>query len=196
MAAVSGFGKLWEVDAASKQCSNDRRFFVPIEVESFEEANPILLGKDLDEHLGLNTLDAQEGFIWRTGFNLVPAYQERGSSPVPRQRPTHGRRQRALERCRPSTESVRCRQLWRLVEGVFSNSNQADRLLHLLYWRTDTDRSFHVSGGEDSRDPRPTPLPGQGKVLSHADPVTDSTPTHAKSLLLGPGTMDAAGSNL
>nr|CAD1837593.1 unnamed protein product [Ananas comosus var. bracteatus] len=34
---------------------------------------------------------------------------------------------------------------------------------------------------------------GQGKVLSHADPVTDSTPTHAKSLLLGPGTMDAAG---
>nr|CAD1825937.1 unnamed protein product [Ananas comosus var. bracteatus] len=63
----------------------------------------------------------------------------------------------------------------------------ADRLLHHLYGRTNRARSFHVSRGEDPRDPRLAPPPGQGKVLSHADPVTDPIPTHAMGLLIGRG---------
>lgn len=41
----------------------DRCFLVPIEIEQCEVANPILLGEDLDERLGLDTLEAQERFI-------------------------------------------------------------------------------------------------------------------------------------
>nr|CAD1830575.1 unnamed protein product [Ananas comosus var. bracteatus] len=94
-AAVSGFGELWEVDAASDsgadvsyyrlniRCRSvdsipevldlmveDRRFVVPIEIESSEAANPILLGEGLDERLGLTSLDEQERFIRQTGFKL------------------------------------------------------------------------------------------------------------------------------
>nr|CAD1842710.1 unnamed protein product [Ananas comosus var. bracteatus] len=50
----------------------------PIEIESFEEARPILLGEDLDHHLGLDSLEAQEGFIRQTGFRSVPAYRNQG----------------------------------------------------------------------------------------------------------------------
>nr|CAD1837081.1 unnamed protein product [Ananas comosus var. bracteatus] len=87
-AAVSSFGELWDVDTHSEQHSNvsffrvlvrcqhansipesldlmveDRCFFVPIEIESVEDARPILLGEGLDDHLGLVSLDEQERFI-------------------------------------------------------------------------------------------------------------------------------------
>nr|CAD1824953.1 unnamed protein product [Ananas comosus var. bracteatus] len=98
-AAVSGFGELWEVDAASDsgadvsyyrlniRCQSvdsipevlelmveDRRFVIPIEIESSEAANPILLGEGLDERLGLTSLEEQERFIRQTGFQGVPAF--------------------------------------------------------------------------------------------------------------------------
>nr|CAD1818571.1 unnamed protein product [Ananas comosus var. bracteatus] len=99
-AAVSGFGELWNIDPlidsrmdvsffrAYIRCQHvqnipevinlmveDRRFKVLVEVESWEEANPILLGEDLDGHLGHDCVDAQESFIHLTGFSSVPARQ-------------------------------------------------------------------------------------------------------------------------
>nr|CAD1831509.1 unnamed protein product [Ananas comosus var. bracteatus] len=61
----------------------DRCFSVPIEIESVEEANPILLGENLDEHLDLVSVEAQERFIRQTGFTSVPAYRDYGSSTAP-----------------------------------------------------------------------------------------------------------------
>nr|CAD1830159.1 unnamed protein product [Ananas comosus var. bracteatus] len=97
-AVVCNFSKLWKIDTISERrldvsffrlrirCQNvrnipaiihlmveDRRFLVPIEIESCEKANPILLGEDLDERLGLDTIEAQEGFIRQIGFSSVPA---------------------------------------------------------------------------------------------------------------------------
>uniref|UniRef100_A0A6V7QQM9 DUF4283 domain-containing protein n=1 Tax=Ananas comosus var. bracteatus TaxID=296719 RepID=A0A6V7QQM9_ANACO len=97
-AAVSSFGELWDVDLHSEQLSNvsffcilvrcpyvssipkslelmveDRCFFVPIEIESCDEACPILLREDVDDHQGLDSLDAQEEFIRRTGFRSISA---------------------------------------------------------------------------------------------------------------------------
>ncbi len=96
-AAVSGFGQLWEIDDRSLELEDvsnfriclrcqdvslipdslnltvdDRRFRIHIEVESFEEAAPILLGEDLDSHLGLDNAKAQEDFIRCTGFSDIP----------------------------------------------------------------------------------------------------------------------------
>lgn len=51
----------------------DRRFKVLVEVESWEEANPILFGEDLDRRLVLDIVEAQESFIRLTGFSSVPA---------------------------------------------------------------------------------------------------------------------------
>nr|CAD1838382.1 unnamed protein product [Ananas comosus var. bracteatus] len=97
-AATSGFGKLWHVDRLSESRTNvsffralvrcpdvhsipealhltieDRRFHIPVEVESWEEANPIFLGEDLDARLGLETSEAQDRFIRQTGFSSIPA---------------------------------------------------------------------------------------------------------------------------
>nr|CAD1834884.1 unnamed protein product [Ananas comosus var. bracteatus] len=59
----------------------DRHFTIPVEVESWEEANPILLGEDLDSRLGLDSRAAQEAFLRLTGFTSVPpASSERGRS--------------------------------------------------------------------------------------------------------------------
>nr|CAD1817158.1 unnamed protein product [Ananas comosus var. bracteatus] len=77
-AVISGFGELWDIDPVSDRkvdvsffrvficCQHvrsipeglnlmveDRRFLIPIEIESWEEANHILLGEDLDGRLGL-----------------------------------------------------------------------------------------------------------------------------------------------
>ncbi len=41
----------------------DRRFRIPIEIECWEEANPILLGEDLDHRLGLDSTEAQEDLL-------------------------------------------------------------------------------------------------------------------------------------
>nr|CAD1840722.1 unnamed protein product [Ananas comosus var. bracteatus] len=73
-AVVCEFGELWDVDIHNL-IVEDRSFSVPIEIEFCEEANPILLGEELDEHLGLAPLEAQEGFIRQTGFNSIPAYR-------------------------------------------------------------------------------------------------------------------------
>ncbi len=97
-AAISSFGELWEVDDCSTdlrdvshyririRCQDvalipevllltvdDRRFRVRVTVESWEEAVPILLGENLDHHLGLDTIEEQEDFIRYSGFNSVPA---------------------------------------------------------------------------------------------------------------------------
>lgn len=98
--AVSGFGELWDIDPLSDKrvdvsffrvyirCQNvqnilelinllveDRRFWIPVEIESWEEANPIVLGEDLDRRLGLDSMEAQESFLRQTGFNSIPAMQ-------------------------------------------------------------------------------------------------------------------------
>ncbi len=104
-AAISGFGELWECDDRCSdlmdvscfririRCSNaaaipealnliveDRWFNIPIEINSWEETNPILLGESLDHHLGLNSAAAQEDFIHQSGFSSIPAV---GSARIP-----------------------------------------------------------------------------------------------------------------
>ncbi len=96
-AAVSGFGELWEVDERSSglaevsyyralvRCQDesfipdaitlmveDRSFHIPIEVESTELAEPILLGEEMDQRLGLSSREAHEEFITSTGFSSIP----------------------------------------------------------------------------------------------------------------------------
>ncbi len=93
LAAVSSFGALWEMDAdcealkevaflrANIRCRNfrdiprelhlfveDRSFVIPVELESWEETNPILLGEDMVRHLGLETAEDQDVFIRSSGF--------------------------------------------------------------------------------------------------------------------------------
>nr|CAD1820598.1 unnamed protein product [Ananas comosus var. bracteatus] len=116
-AAVSGFGELWEVDPLSERrddvsffrarirCQSvhripeiltlmveDKRFQIPVVIESWEDANPILLGEGLDEHLGIETMDAQEAFIRQTGFQSIPSSR-------PRERP----RRDSATLCRETT---------------------------------------------------------------------------------------------
>nr|CAD1835016.1 unnamed protein product [Ananas comosus var. bracteatus] len=94
----SGFDELWDTDPLSNQradvsyfrafirCQDvltipeaiiltvdDRRFRIPIEIESWEQANPILLSEDLDDQLGLVSTEEQEAFLRQTGFNAFPA---------------------------------------------------------------------------------------------------------------------------
>lgn len=82
-AVVSGFGELWDIDSLSERrgdvssfranirCRDvssipeilnlmveDERFRISIEIESWEDANPIMLGEGLDEHLGLEMTEA------------------------------------------------------------------------------------------------------------------------------------------
>ncbi len=61
----------------------DRRFRIPIEIDSWEDAAPILLGENLDHHLGLETTEEQEDFLRLTGFSSVPAAANQGPSRVP-----------------------------------------------------------------------------------------------------------------
>ncbi len=100
--AISCFGELWEVDGGSRElrdvslyrirvrCQDvssipevllltvdDRRFSIKIVVESWDVAAPIFLGENLDQHFGLDSIEAQEGFIQRTGFNSVPGLDRR-----------------------------------------------------------------------------------------------------------------------
>ncbi len=96
-AAISPFGEFWEADDRSLElrdvshyrvqirCQNvhlipeellltvdDRRFRIPIVIESWEDAAPIFLGENLDRHLGIDTLETQEEFIRQTNFSSVP----------------------------------------------------------------------------------------------------------------------------
>ncbi len=89
-AAVSRFGELWEVDEASLahtdvscfrvlvRCSSlavvpseltlwveDRRFIVSVSVDSWEAAEPILLGEETDRRLGLTVREDQDAFAAR-----------------------------------------------------------------------------------------------------------------------------------
>ncbi len=104
-AAISCFGELWEVDSCSTdrtdvssfrvniRCQNvgfipevlylmvdDRRFCIPVEIDSWEEAAPILLSEDLDLRLFLDSSEPQERFITSSGFCSVLA----AGSPGPR----------------------------------------------------------------------------------------------------------------
>ncbi len=97
-AAVAGFGELWEVDPASSElrdlscfrvqvrCQHvriipkrltlmveDRRFIIPVVVDSWEETCPILLGEVTDRRLGLDTAEEQDRFTPTSGFRRVPA---------------------------------------------------------------------------------------------------------------------------
>ncbi len=124
-AAVSSFGELWEVDALSSRqldvscfrvrvrCQDvkcipkvlfltveDRRFHIPIAVDSWEEAEHILLGEVMDQRLGLAFSEAQEEFIKKIGFSSIPAVGLRGptQSLVPYGWQLFGGSQRAPER--------------------------------------------------------------------------------------------------
>nr|CAD1819927.1 unnamed protein product [Ananas comosus var. bracteatus] len=184
-AAVSGFGELWEVDEASELCENvsffrvkvrcqcvdiipeslelmveDRRFTVPIEIESSEECNPIFLGESLDQRLGLDSLDAQERFIRLTGFASIPAYGDRSSG---------GRRQTNLGFRRAATDVVHHRRFWRPAgKKAFSNSNGADGR-HVI----DRESSTFVSGKRPvSAEEAPRDKPSVLVPSLHAGPLT------------------------
>nr|CAD1844317.1 unnamed protein product [Ananas comosus var. bracteatus] len=91
---ISSFGELWDINPLSDRrddvsflqarirCPNvhqipellnlmvdDRRFRIPIEIDSWEEARPILLGEDLDRRLGLDTTENRR----RSSDKLVSA---------------------------------------------------------------------------------------------------------------------------
>ncbi len=97
-AAISSFGELWDVDKRSTnrtdvssfkvniRCQDvgsipevlylmvdDRQFCIPIEVESWKEAAPILLCEDMDQRLGLVSAEAQDDFIKVSEFSSIPA---------------------------------------------------------------------------------------------------------------------------
>ncbi len=99
-AAVSGLGELWEVDELSREAANveyfrlllrcqdallipeklvlmveDRCFHIPIEVEDWVDADPILLGEAADLRLGLTTREDQDRFLNTTGFEFIPPAQ-------------------------------------------------------------------------------------------------------------------------
>ncbi len=107
-AVVSGFAELWEVDELSNglaevsyfralvRCQDvhlipealslmveDRRFRIPIVVESWEIAKSIPLGEALDQHLGLSTREAQEEFIVKTRFSSISAAKPASSAQAP-----------------------------------------------------------------------------------------------------------------
>ncbi len=44
-------------------------------------ANPILLGEDVDNRLGLDSAEAQDGFIRSTGLAAIPSYRRSGAGP-------------------------------------------------------------------------------------------------------------------
>ncbi len=119
-AAISNFGELWEVDPISSdhldvsffrvnvRCRDvrdipevlnlmveDRCFCVPIEIESWVEAQPILLGESLDQRLGLDSLESQDRFIRQTGFSSVPAAGAQIRDPARRSHSSPGLRQGA-----------------------------------------------------------------------------------------------------
>ncbi len=106
-AAVSGIGELWEVDDSSRDAANvayfrlrlrcqdarlipermvlmveDRRFLIQIEIESWEEAAPILFGESLDARLELTNQEDQDRFISTAGLTFGPAAQALGSGPA------------------------------------------------------------------------------------------------------------------
>ncbi len=107
LAAISGFEALWEVDEASEsmrdvsyfrvqvRCQHvrdiptslllyveDRRFNIRVEIESWEEADPILLGEAADRRLGLDSAEAQDAFVVRAGFSaLLAGYSPPGARP-------------------------------------------------------------------------------------------------------------------
>nr|CAD1817044.1 unnamed protein product [Ananas comosus var. bracteatus] len=206
-AAVSGFGELWEVDGPSDRHTNvsffrlmiryqdvllipeaidlmveDRQFYVPIEIESFEEANPILLGKGLDEHLGLNTLEAQETFIRQTGFSSVPPYLNPGSFPILQYRDARSRHRPALGQHSP-TPPVHRRRLRRPIGGFFQNTNLEARDVH-----SDRGKSALVNGIVEPRDQLSTSLLALGSVPYHADATSDPNLAHpTPPSLLRPG---------
>ncbi len=68
----------------------DRRFCVPIVVESWEKADPILLGEETDRRLGLSSLEAQEAFITQSGFNPFPSADLLGPPRAPHRRGAAG----------------------------------------------------------------------------------------------------------
>ncbi len=61
----------------------DRRFCIPIVVESWEAAEPILLGEEMDRRLGLSSREDQEEFLNNTGFSSIPAAKPISSAQVP-----------------------------------------------------------------------------------------------------------------
>ncbi len=60
----------------------DRPFTVPIEIDSWEETCPILLGETSDRRLGMESAEAQDLFIRQTGFRCIPAAEGQSGSPV------------------------------------------------------------------------------------------------------------------
>nr|CAD1829324.1 unnamed protein product [Ananas comosus var. bracteatus] len=112
-AAISGFGELWEVDTRSEGREDEVR--IPIEVDSWEETNPIFLGEELDERLGLVLAEAQEELIRQTGFSSIPRMGAQGSSGSEMSRRAEGGQ-------RHKEDSRQLRLEWRPIAGVSSNS--------------------------------------------------------------------------
>nr|CAD1837588.1 unnamed protein product [Ananas comosus var. bracteatus] len=128
-AAISSFGELWDINPISDRrddvsfhqarirCPNvhqipellnlmvdDRRFRIPIEIESWEEARPILLDENIDRSLGLDTTEEQENFLRQIGFSSIPSFFPRGAAGVqPREEETR----RVRRKWRPREEETR-----------------------------------------------------------------------------------------
>ncbi len=68
----------------------DRRFTIPIVVDSWEETCPILVGEVSDRRLGLETAEVQDRFIKLSGFRRVLAAEGQPESSVRRSRSPPG----------------------------------------------------------------------------------------------------------
>nr|CAD1826001.1 unnamed protein product [Ananas comosus var. bracteatus] len=140
-AAVSGFGELWDIDPLSEnqadvsffrariRCQHvqvipeaiclmveDRRFRIVVEVESWEETNPILLREGLDRRLGLDSWEAQEAFIRQSGSNSGSARRSLGRRRDSYSQPSLGARRTGGDH----HQAARCGDHG---QGEFSNSN-------------------------------------------------------------------------
>lgn len=116
----------------------DRRFRITIEVDSWEETNPIFLGKELDERLGLVTAEEQDRFIRQTGFSSIPRLGAQGSSGEEQfGGPVVGRRH--------SEDTRQPRQEWRPIAGERSISNSAVGTLGTSTNSDESEKPCHFS---------------------------------------------------
>ncbi len=194
---VSGFGELWEVDehslgmedvSASRvliRCRDvncipevlnltvvDRRFRIPIVIESWEAAEPILLGEELDQRLGLTTAEAQNAFINLTGFSSVPTATTEIAAQVQLARRGGSGSQGAQERGREQPDQVRHRQRHRRSVSR-SNSNSIPSVCPMIL--PSIDAAVHLSDRTGSAGAGPS----SGGLLGcpprrHPDPMAAS----------------------
>ncbi len=198
-AAVSGFRELWEIDDLSLgmedvsafrvlvRCRDvncipevlnltvvDRCFRIPIVIESWEAAEPIVLGEEHDQRLGLTTVEAQNAFINLTGFSSVPAAATKITAPTHQVRRGGFGPPGAQERGSEQPDQLRHRQRHRRSVSR-SNSNSIPSVRPMILPSTEavvhlSDRTCSKGAGPSSGGllgcpPRclPVPLAASGK---------------------------------